>query len=79
MRAWRKVHPDRYTYRVKIRKRIAMRVRRGTLIRLPCEVCGAARVEAHHESYARPDEVRWLCPPHHREADRARRKRITGG
>jgi hypothetical protein len=27
-----------------------------------CEVCGAAeKLEAHHEDYRRPLEVRWLC------------------
>lgn len=39
----------------------------GRLVRGPCEVCGATRVDAHHDDYSRPLEVRWLCRPHHVE------------
>lgn len=42
-------------------------IARGDLLRQPCEVCGAEQVEAHHDDYSRPLEVRWLCPVHHRE------------
>lgn len=39
-----------------------------------CEICGGwSRVEAHHDDYAKPLEVRWLCKKHHVEADRIRR------
>lgn len=42
-------------------------IRDGILVRQPCEVCGAARVEAHHDDYSRPLDVRWLCTKHHCE------------
>lgn len=76
MKAWRKGHPDPYNDAVKARKRVAMRVRRGTMAKLPCELCGVVPVEAHHEDYSRPLDVQWLCRPHHLEADRERRSRI---
>lgn len=43
-------------------------IRGGRLVRQPCERCGSLTVEAHHEDYSKPLEVRWLCFKHHREA-----------
>lgn len=31
----------------------------------PCEACGAEEVQAHHDDYTRPLDVRWLCGKHH--------------
>ena len=41
-------------------------IRRGKLVRQPCEVCGSQPVDAHHDDYSQPLNVRWLCPAHHR-------------
>lgn len=38
----------------------------GKLVRQPCEACGALAVEAHHDDYSRPLDVRWFCAAHHR-------------
>ena len=43
-------------------------LREGTLTKSLCEVCGRLVVEAHHDDYNKPLEVRWLCKSHHREA-----------
>lgn len=49
------------------RERIAARqalwnaIRRGELDRKPCKDCGAQKTDAHHDDYARPLSVRWLC------------------
>lgn len=40
-------------------------IKHGRLIRRPCEVCGKEKVEAHHDDYYKPLEVRWLCKKHH--------------
>lgn len=40
-------------------------VKRGKLKKQPCEVCGSEKVEAHHDDYDKPAEVRWLCKVHH--------------
>lgn len=42
-------------------------------IRKPCEVCGEIKVEAHHDDYSKPLEVKWLCIKHHKELHRNRR------
>lgn len=41
-------------------------VRDGRLFRLPCEVCGDRKTEAHHDDYSKPLGVRWLCRHHHK-------------
>lgn len=43
----------------------------GKLVRQPCEKCGATKVDAHHDDYSRPLDVRWLCRSHHLEHHRA--------
>lgn len=42
-------------------------IRDGRLTRQPCEVCGLAKSEAHHDDYTKPLDVRWLCRKHHLE------------
>lgn len=39
----------------------------GHLIKQPCEICGCVKVHAHHDDYAKPLDVRWLCDEHHNE------------
>lgn len=41
-------------------------VRDGRLVKQPCESCGVLKVEAHHDDYSKPLEVRWVCNKHHR-------------
>lgn len=45
-------------------------LRRGKLTREPCEACGET-AEMHHEDYAQPLLVRWLCRVHHLAEHRA--------
>jgi hypothetical protein len=42
-------------------------LRKGLLEKSSCEVCGVVDVEAHHEDYAKPLDVIWLCVKHHAE------------
>lgn len=41
-------------------------VRKGVLVRLPCQVCGKTPTHGHHEDYSRPLDVIWLCHKHHK-------------
>ena len=45
-------------------------VRWGRLHKLPCQVCGVVKVQAHHDDYREPLMVTWLCEKHHRELHR---------
>lgn len=43
-------------------------LRKGTVVKLPCLVCGDEKSEAHHPDYSSPLDVVWLCPAHHKQA-----------
>lgn len=72
-RKWRKTHPLTADEKFKsnVRRKLNMRIQRGKIQRKPCEQCGEIKVEAHHDDYNKPYEVRWLCRrchiAHHKE------------
>lgn len=47
------------------RNATTLAIRKGVLVRQPCETCGEEPTEAHHDDYTKPLEVRWLCHEHH--------------
>ena len=49
-------------------------VRRGWILKRPCESCGSSESEAHHVNYSQPYNVHWLCYKHHGWADRLMRR-----
>ena len=51
--------------KVAARQAVSRAVRAGILTRMPCECCGCPVVDAHHDDYSKPLEVRWLCRRHH--------------
>ena len=58
---------EREPQKTKARSAVRRAVKSGGLVRKPCEVCGTTeKVEAHHEDYSKPLDVRWLCFAHHR-------------
>lgn len=65
MRRSRELSPDKYH----ARNAVSSAVRDGRLTPLPCEGCGSGRVQAHHDDYAKPLAVRWLCFRCHREGE----------
>lgn len=70
---WRKeylsTHPEQKD-KIKVRTLTNFCIRNGLLTRNPCEVCGELKVDAHHDDYMRPLDVRWLCRKHHNEHHR---------
>jgi len=57
---WILNNPDGY----KAHNAVSNAVRDGKITRGACEVCGG-KAHAHHDDYARPLDVRWLCALHH--------------
>lgn len=73
---WAKSNPEkraktikahREANRLKYRCRAVTRyaVQSGKIQQGPCEKCGAEKVQAHHQDYAKPLDVRWLCSQCH--------------
>lgn len=78
-KAWRQANKERARkyvqarfkedpiYRLKVNTRTLLHqaVKDGRVKKLPCEVCGDVKSEAHHNDYSKPFEVKWFCKKHH--------------
>ena len=62
-KAWRRED----TRRSKCHNALRRAVLNGTVTRMPCEVCGNEKSQAHHEDYDKPLDVMWLCDKHHKD------------
>jgi hypothetical protein len=76
---WKKSHDgqlENCPERPLARRAMAQAIKRGVLVRQPCEVCGDPKSQGHHWSYAREHwlDVKWLCRKHH-AAEHARLRR----
>lgn len=58
---WRRANLPKYSAHLAVRRALVS----GVLGKQPCEVCGQAAVDAHHDRYDEPLDVRWLCRRHH--------------
>jgi ribosomal protein S27AE len=65
---YRRKYPERYAANTAVTNALAD----GRLQRQPCEGCGAKRAQAHHDDYAKPLVVRWLCARCHVRHHRGR-------
>lgn len=61
---------ERYPEKQKARWILQAAIQRGTVKRMPCDVCGNPKSQAHHDDYDKPLEVIWLCALHHNEHHR---------
>jgi hypothetical protein len=60
-RAWRQQNKLRSA----AHSAVARAMKKGDLVRQPCEVCNHEKTVAHHDDYDKPLSVRWLCQPCH--------------
>lgn len=56
-------HPGKFMARQKLLRM----VKKGVVIKTPCEVCQDPKSQAHHVDYRKALDVRWLCFKHHRQ------------
>jgi hypothetical protein len=64
---YQRVIRQRYPEKYKARSILGHAISSGIVIKGTCEVCGNIKVEAHHEDYSKPLDVKWLCRKHHRD------------
>jgi hypothetical protein len=65
IRARHTAHRIKYKDRHAAHKLVFRALAKGILTKQPCEMCGSLTVQAHHDDYGKPLEVRWLCLSHH--------------
>jgi hypothetical protein len=62
-----KEYREKYPNKYKAHKIVAKAIRAKKLFRMPCEICGKEKTDAHHDDYLKPLNVRWLCSEHHHQ------------
>jgi hypothetical protein len=53
--------------KIQARRKLRDAIKLGKIKKGSCERCGSQEVQAHHDDYSKPFEVRWLCSIHHAE------------
>lgn len=71
---WKKNNPQKYKAHIESGNKL----RDGKLTKQPCLICGDPNSQKHHEDYSKPLDVIWLCPKHHAELHKNRRKKSNG-
>ena len=68
-KAYLKEYREKYPNKYRAHSLVNNAVRDRRLFVQPCEVCGTSEgpIHGHHDDYAKPLNVRWLCAAHHRQ------------
>ena len=65
--AYKKKRRIAYPERTKSHDKVHRAIKSGRLIPEPCEECGQEEgIQAHHDDYTKPLDVRWLCRSCHK-------------
>jgi ribosomal protein S27AE len=62
---YRKAYKKEFAPKVHAKSLVKSKITKGEIMKQPCEKCGEVKVDAHHDDYAKPLDVRWLCRRHH--------------
>jgi hypothetical protein len=57
---------------------VSRAIKKGDLIRLPCQRCNSPKSLAHHEDYGKKLDVVWLCQPCHKHRHKEINALLTG-
>lgn len=56
---------------------VIRKIKKGEIVPQPCSHCGSeVRPHAHHEDYAKPDDIMWLCRICHTTLHSQRRQMV---
>jgi len=70
---------EKYPRKYKAHIMVGNAIRDGKLFIEPCCDCGAEDgVHAHHDDYAKPLNIRWLCAAHHSQWHRDNGEALNG-
>ena len=58
---------DEQRKKANARSYVNVYIRRGSMTKNSCCICGEQKVEMHHDNYDTPLDVKWFCRKHHME------------
>lgn len=61
------IYSNKNNKKIQAKNSVRKAIKKGLIIRKPCEVCGAHNSHAHHDDYDYPLMVRFLCAVHHKQ------------
>lgn len=71
-------YSSKYPNKASAHNAVEVALKRGSLVKGACEVCGDINSFAHHDDYLKPMVVRWLCRKHHAEWHRNNGEGLNG-
>lgn len=64
---YQKEFREKYPNKYRAHNIVNNAIRDGKLFKQPCETCNAKNAHAHHDDYAKPLNIRWLCAACHQQ------------